>query len=167
MKLSISYDLDIPNVKVEKDDNRSKKSKMKHRSDSGSSSDSEASVFEIDNGASSVTGSDYSSAGSSIDYSSLSESKEEATSIKSAGKAWYQAVISDSDYTEFKNLSSSWARQRPWSHLLLPWPAADMQQQPASMPVSRNVTTQLLLAHAILQFQLTFIHIYTPSLGYI
>ncbi|XP_022748479.1 60S ribosomal protein L4-like [Durio zibethinus] len=32
-------------------------------------------------------------------------SKEEATVIKSAGKAWYQTMISDSDYTEFENFS--------------------------------------------------------------
>ncbi|KAK8633056.1 hypothetical protein V6N13_013910 [Hibiscus sabdariffa] len=32
-------------------------------------------------------------------------SKEEAAAIKSAGKAWYQTMISDSDYTEFENFS--------------------------------------------------------------
>ncbi|KAL4323815.1 hypothetical protein GQ457_11G007680 [Hibiscus cannabinus] len=32
-------------------------------------------------------------------------SKEEATAIKSAGKAWYKTMISDSDYTEFENFS--------------------------------------------------------------
>ncbi|KAE8664418.1 60S ribosomal protein L4-1 [Hibiscus syriacus] len=32
-------------------------------------------------------------------------SKEEASAIKSAGKAWYQTMISDSDYTEFENFS--------------------------------------------------------------
>ncbi|KAA8549520.1 hypothetical protein F0562_001462 [Nyssa sinensis] len=31
--------------------------------------------------------------------------KEEAASIKGAGKAWYQTMISDSDYTEFENFS--------------------------------------------------------------
>nr|DAD26043.1 TPA_asm: hypothetical protein HUJ06_027511 [Nelumbo nucifera] len=31
--------------------------------------------------------------------------KEEATAIKAAGKAWYQTMISDSDYTEFENFS--------------------------------------------------------------
>ncbi|XP_030542521.2 60S ribosomal protein L4 [Rhodamnia argentea] len=31
--------------------------------------------------------------------------KEEAAAIKSAGKAWYQTMISDSDYTEFENFS--------------------------------------------------------------
>ncbi|KAL5984012.1 60S ribosomal protein L4 [Asimina triloba] len=32
-------------------------------------------------------------------------SKEEATAIKAAGSAWYQTMISDSDYTEFENFS--------------------------------------------------------------
>ncbi|KAL5706843.1 60S ribosomal protein L4 [Ranunculus cassubicifolius] len=32
-------------------------------------------------------------------------SKEEATKIKAAGKAWYNTMISDSDYTEFDNFS--------------------------------------------------------------
>ncbi|XP_051132311.1 60S ribosomal protein L4-1 [Andrographis paniculata] len=32
-------------------------------------------------------------------------SKEEATAIQSAGKAWYKTMISDSDYTEFENFS--------------------------------------------------------------
>ncbi|PON32469.1 Ribosomal protein [Parasponia andersonii] len=32
-------------------------------------------------------------------------SKEEATAIKAAGKAWYQTMISDSDYTEFENFT--------------------------------------------------------------
>ncbi|KAI7997043.1 60S ribosomal protein L4-1 [Camellia lanceoleosa] len=32
-------------------------------------------------------------------------SKEEATKSKSAGKAWYLTMISDSDYTEFENFS--------------------------------------------------------------
>ncbi|XVF15041.1 hypothetical protein REPUB_Repub09cG0115300 [Reevesia pubescens] len=32
-------------------------------------------------------------------------SKEEAASTKSAGKAWYQTMISDSDYTEFENFT--------------------------------------------------------------
>ncbi|KAF5750351.1 60S ribosomal protein L4 [Tripterygium wilfordii] len=32
-------------------------------------------------------------------------SKEEAAAIRSAGKAWFQTMISDSDYTEFDNFS--------------------------------------------------------------
>ncbi|XP_052203018.1 60S ribosomal protein L4 [Diospyros lotus] len=32
-------------------------------------------------------------------------SKEEATAIKAAGKAWYQTMISDSDYADFENFS--------------------------------------------------------------
>jgi len=31
--------------------------------------------------------------------------KEEAAAIKAAGKAWYQTMISDSDYTEFENFT--------------------------------------------------------------
>ncbi|KAG6643024.1 60S ribosomal protein L4 [Carya illinoinensis] len=31
--------------------------------------------------------------------------KEEATAIQAAGKAWYQTMISDSDYTEFENFT--------------------------------------------------------------
>ncbi|XP_044499172.1 60S ribosomal protein L4 [Mangifera indica] len=31
--------------------------------------------------------------------------KDEAAAIKAAGKAWYQTMISDSDYTEFENFS--------------------------------------------------------------
>ncbi|GAY58381.1 hypothetical protein CUMW_186610, partial [Citrus unshiu] len=65
MKVSISYDLDNPDVKDKKAEERSKKSKRKHHSDLDSGSDSEASVFETDSGSSSVTGSDYSSLESS------------------------------------------------------------------------------------------------------
>ncbi|KAL4295342.1 hypothetical protein GQ457_12G005130 [Hibiscus cannabinus] len=75
MKLSISYDVDNPDVKDENEGNRSKKSKRKHQRDSRSGS--EASVFETDSGVSSVMGSDSSSAESSTDYSSSSESEEE------------------------------------------------------------------------------------------
>jgi hypothetical protein len=32
-------------------------------------------------------------------------SQEEAAAIKAAGKAWYQTMISDSDYTEFENFT--------------------------------------------------------------
>ncbi|KAI5325465.1 hypothetical protein PRUPE_6G242600 [Prunus persica] len=32
-------------------------------------------------------------------------SKEEASTIKAAGKAWYKTMISDSDYTEFENFT--------------------------------------------------------------
>ncbi|KAL5782169.1 hypothetical protein ACOSP7_007198 [Xanthoceras sorbifolium] len=79
MKVSVSYDLDNPELEVtdEKADKSSKQSKRKHRSGSDSGSDSEASVFETDSGSSSVTGSDYSSGESSSDYSSSSDSEEE------------------------------------------------------------------------------------------
>ncbi|CAN6551266.1 hypothetical protein C1H46_016678 [Malus baccata] len=77
MKVEISYDLDSPEIKEEKEEKPSKKSKRKHRSASDSVSDSEASVFETDSGASSVTGSEYSSEESSSDYSSSTDSEEE------------------------------------------------------------------------------------------
>jgi large subunit ribosomal protein L4e len=32
-------------------------------------------------------------------------SQEEASAIKAAGKAWYNTMVSDSDYTEFDNFS--------------------------------------------------------------
>ncbi|BFG14743.1 hypothetical protein CerSpe_010170 [Prunus speciosa] len=34
-----------------------------------------------------------------------SNKQEEASTIKAAGKAWYQTMISDSDYTEFDNFT--------------------------------------------------------------
>ncbi|CAB4293164.1 unnamed protein product [Prunus armeniaca] len=77
MKVSVSHDLDIPDIKEEKGEKQSKKSKRKHRAASDSGSDSEASVFDTDSGASSITGSDYSSEESSSDYSSSSDSEEE------------------------------------------------------------------------------------------
>ncbi|CAB4262084.1 unnamed protein product [Prunus armeniaca] len=85
MKVSESYDLDSPdNInKEEKSEKQSKKSKRKHRATSDSGSDSEASVFDTDDsGASSVTGSDYSSEESSSDYSSSSDSEEERKRLR-------------------------------------------------------------------------------------
>lgn len=77
MKVSISYDLDnnpdITNEEPKAEKKVSKKSKRKHRSDTESGSDSEASVFESDSGASSVTGSDESDSS----YSSSTDSEEE------------------------------------------------------------------------------------------
>ncbi|CAA0836463.1 60S ribosomal protein L4-1 [Striga hermonthica] len=40
-----------------------------------------------------------------LDKKRKQTTKEEASSIKSAGKAWYKTMISDSDYTEFENFS--------------------------------------------------------------
>ncbi|CAA3024872.1 Hypothetical predicted protein [Olea europaea subsp. europaea] len=78
MKVSISYDLDNPDiVKEEKNEKREKKSKRKHKSDTESDDGSEASVFESDSGASSVTGSDDSSGESESSYSSSTDSEEE------------------------------------------------------------------------------------------
>ncbi|XP_073135380.1 uncharacterized protein [Henckelia pumila] len=78
MKVSISYDLDNPDIpKEEKAEKRVKKSKRKHKSNTGSDNDSEASVFESDSDASSVTGSDDSAGGSESSYSSSTDSEEE------------------------------------------------------------------------------------------
>lgn len=86
MKLTVSYELDSPEITKEEKDKRSQKkdkgepsgtkSKRKHRSPSDSDEDhSEASVFDTD-GESSVTGSDSSSAESCSSYTS-SDSDEE------------------------------------------------------------------------------------------
>ncbi|KAI9122053.1 hypothetical protein K1719_006742 [Acacia pycnantha] len=40
-----------------------------------------------------------------LDEKRKSVSKEEASAIKAAGKAWCQTMVSDSDYTEFENFS--------------------------------------------------------------
>ncbi|XP_054785292.1 60S ribosomal protein L4-like [Prosopis cineraria] len=40
-----------------------------------------------------------------LDKKRSSLSKEEASAIKAAGKAWYQTMVSDSDYAEFENFS--------------------------------------------------------------
>ncbi|CAI9114131.1 OLC1v1014784C1 [Oldenlandia corymbosa var. corymbosa] len=79
MKVSISYDLDDKDVEKDGKSVKSskKKSKRKHKSDTESGSDSEASVFESDSEASSVTGSDYSSAESGSSDSSSTDSEEE------------------------------------------------------------------------------------------
>ncbi|GAA0159065.1 hypothetical protein LIER_15937 [Lithospermum erythrorhizon] len=76
MKVSISYDLENPDIKKEEtSEKRTSKSKRKHKSDTRS--DSEASVFESDSGSSSVTGSGSSSEESESSYSSSSDSEEE------------------------------------------------------------------------------------------
>ena len=101
MKMSISYDLDNPDIpKEQKEEKVSKKSKRKHKSDTESGSDSEASVFESDSGASSVTGSDYSSSS----YSSSTDSEEERRRKKKKKKQQrkrrhrrYSSSSSDSD----------------------------------------------------------------------
>ncbi|MBA0739710.1 hypothetical protein Gogos_012949 [Gossypium gossypioides] len=110
MKLSVSYDLDNPDVKDdEKDDNsRSNKSKRKHQSDSGSSSDSEASVFETDSGgASSVTGSGSSSVVSSTDYSSSSESEEERKRRRKKNRKKKQKKVRRRRYSSSSESSDS------------------------------------------------------------
>ncbi|XP_073126313.1 uncharacterized protein [Henckelia pumila] len=78
MKVSISYDLDNPDIpKVEKNEKREKKSKRKHKSETESDNDSEASVFESDGETSSVTASDDSAGVSESSYSSSTDSEEE------------------------------------------------------------------------------------------
>ncbi|KAF3645554.1 hypothetical protein T459_17002 [Capsicum annuum] len=77
MKVSISYDLENPDIEKEMKSEKSvKKSKRKHNSDTESGSDSEASVFESDSEASLVIRSDYSS-GSDSSYSSTDSEEEE------------------------------------------------------------------------------------------
>ncbi|XP_031264470.1 zinc finger CCHC domain-containing protein 10 [Pistacia vera] len=110
MKVSISYDLDNPDVKDEAAEKSSKKSKRKHRSDSESGSDSEASVFETDSGSSSVTGSDYSSGESSSDYSSSTDSEEERRrrrKKKKQKKARRRRYSSSSESSESDSVSES------------------------------------------------------------
>ncbi|KAL3829336.1 hypothetical protein ACJIZ3_018138 [Penstemon smallii] len=74
MKVSVSYDLENPDIhndeKNEKIEKKKNKGKRKHKSETESDNGSEASVFESD--ASSVTGSDDSSS-----YSSSTDSEEE------------------------------------------------------------------------------------------
>ncbi|OIT21332.1 PREDICTED: zinc finger CCHC domain-containing protein 10-like [Nicotiana attenuata] len=78
MKVSLSYDLENPDIEKERKSEKSaKKSKRKHKSDTESGSDSEASVFESDSEASSVTRSDDSSGESESSYSSSTDSEEE------------------------------------------------------------------------------------------
>lgn len=77
MKVSISSDLENPDIEKEMKNEKSvKKSKRKHKSDTESGTDSEASVFESDSEASSVTGSDYSSGESDSSYSSTDSEEE-------------------------------------------------------------------------------------------
>ncbi|KAF8041680.1 hypothetical protein BT93_A0320 [Corymbia citriodora subsp. variegata] len=71
----LSYEQEIPDIKEEKTEKRSKKSKRKYKSDSDSASDSEASVFESES--ESASGSDSSSRESSSADSSSSDSEEE------------------------------------------------------------------------------------------
>lgn len=87
MKVSISYDLENPDIEKERKSEKSvKKSKRKHKSDTESGSDSEASVFESDSEASSVTRSDKSSGESESSYSSSTDSEEERRKRKKKKK---------------------------------------------------------------------------------
>ncbi|MQL05611.1 hypothetical protein EI015_26435, partial [Escherichia coli] len=40
-----------------------------------------------------------------LDKKRKTVSKEEALAVRAAGKAWYQTMVSDSDYAEFDNFS--------------------------------------------------------------
>lgn len=122
MKLSISYELDNPDLakaeKGEKSNTESMdkgeksggtKSKRKHRSDSDLGSDtSEASVFDTES-ESSVTGSDYSSRDSSSSYSSSSDSEEERKRRrkKQQKKRRHRRHSSSSDSSDSESVSDS------------------------------------------------------------
>ncbi|OVA16803.1 hypothetical protein BVC80_1543g261 [Macleaya cordata] len=113
MKLSVSYELDNPDIlkEAEKGEAASKKSKRKHRSHSDSGSEnSEASVFETDSESSSVTGSDYSSGGSSSTYSSSSDSEVERRKRrkkKQKKKRRHRKYSSTSDSSDSDSASDS------------------------------------------------------------
>ncbi|KAG1365304.1 zinc finger CCHC domain-containing protein 10 [Cocos nucifera] len=118
MKLSISYELDNPDIgkepqdersrKKEKDERSRTKSKRKHRSGSDTEKDSsEASVFETDS-ESSVTESDYSSAESSSSYSSSdSEECRKRRRRRKQKKRRHQRYTSSSDSSESESASDS------------------------------------------------------------
>ncbi|PIA55890.1 hypothetical protein AQUCO_00700306v1 [Aquilegia coerulea] len=109
MKLSVSYELDNPDIpKEERGEKPKKKSKRKHQSDSDSGSDSEASVFETESGSSSVTGSDSSSGGSSSNYSSSSDSEEERRRRKKKQKKRrHRKYSSTSESSDSESVSDS------------------------------------------------------------
>ncbi|XP_075476431.1 uncharacterized protein LOC142517843 [Primulina tabacum] len=87
MKVSISYDLDNPDIpKVEKNEKQEKKCKRKHKSKTESDNDSEASVFESDGETSSVTASDDSAGASESSYSSSTDSEEERRNKRKSKK---------------------------------------------------------------------------------
>ncbi|XP_010914554.1 uncharacterized protein [Elaeis guineensis] len=118
MKLSVSYELDSPDIGKELQDERGQKkdkgegsrtkSKRKHRSGSDSEEDSsEASVFETDS-ESSVTESDYSSAESSSSYSSSdSEERRRRRRRRKQEKKRHRGYSSSSDSSESESASDS------------------------------------------------------------
>ncbi|CAI9761634.1 unnamed protein product [Fraxinus pennsylvanica] len=117
MKPSISYDLDNPDIQVEKNEKREKKSKRKHKSETESDKDSDASVFESD---SAVTGSDDSSEESESSYSSSTDSEEERRKRKNKKKKQkkrrhrkYSSSSESSDsYTDSESDSKDRSRRR-------------------------------------------------------
>ncbi|XP_008797456.1 zinc finger CCHC domain-containing protein 10-like [Phoenix dactylifera] len=117
MKLSVSYELDNPDIGKDLPDERSEKrekgersrtkSKRKHRSGSDTENDSsEASVFETDS-ESSVTESDYSSAESSSSYSSSDSEERRRRRRRNLKKRRHQRYTSSSDSSEYESASDS------------------------------------------------------------
>ncbi|XP_072984318.1 uncharacterized protein [Typha latifolia] len=115
MTLSVSYELDNPDIekqlkneksqKKEQGEKSRAKSKRKHRSGTDSDKDSsEASVFGTDSG-SSVTGTDYSSESSSS-YSS-SDSEERRRRRRKQKKKRHRRYSSSSDSSESESASDS------------------------------------------------------------
>lgn len=116
MTLSVSYELDNPDIEVANDEKTEKrekgekgraKSKRKHRSSTDSEGeDSEASVFETDSG-SSVTGTDYSSESSSSYSSSDSEERWKRRKKQKKKKRRQRKYSSSSDSSESESASDS------------------------------------------------------------
>nr|CAD1833146.1 unnamed protein product [Ananas comosus var. bracteatus] len=117
MTLSVSYELDNPDIEVANDEKGEKsekgekgraKSKRKHRSSTDSEGeDSEASVFETDSG-SSVTGTDYSSESSSSYSSSDSEERRKRRKKQQKKKKRrHRKYSSSSDSSESESASDS------------------------------------------------------------
>ncbi|PSR92517.1 Zinc finger CCHC domain-containing protein [Actinidia chinensis var. chinensis] len=115
MKMSISYDLDNPDIpKEQKEEKVSKKSKRKHKSDTESGSDSEASVFE-----SSVTGSDYSSSSDSSSTDSEEERRKRKKKKKQQRKRRhrrYSSTSSDSDSDSESDSEDQSSRRKSRRH---------------------------------------------------
>ncbi|GFZ13918.1 uncharacterized protein LOC130763806 [Actinidia eriantha] len=115
MKMSISYDLDNPDIpKEQKEEKVSKKSKRKHKSDTESGSDSEASVFE-----SSVTGSDYSSSSDSSSTDSEEERRRKKKKKKQQRKRRhrrYSSTSSDSDSDSESDSEDQSSRRKSRRH---------------------------------------------------
>ncbi|KAJ8528764.1 hypothetical protein K7X08_030408 [Anisodus acutangulus] len=109
MKVSIPYD-DLANRDIEKEmksEKPVKKSKRKHKSGMESGTDSEASVFESDSEASSVTGSDYSSGESDSSDGSSSEEERRKRKKKQQKKRRHRKYSSTSESSDSYSDSGS------------------------------------------------------------